>query len=69
VKSIVSIGGMSCGHCAMRVKSALEAVPGVFSANVDLASGKASVEGSTLDANMLRGAVEKAGYEAVSILP
>ncbi len=69
MKSIVSIGGMSCGHCVMRVKTALEAVPGVGSVSVDLTSGKASVEGPALDANMLRGAVEKAGYEALSILP
>jgi copper chaperone CopZ len=69
MKSVVSIEGMSCGHCVMRVKSALEAVPGVSSVSVDLTSGKASVEGTSLDANMLRGAVEKAGYEAVSILP
>jgi copper chaperone CopZ len=69
MKSVVSIEGMSCGHCVMRVKSALEAVPGVSSVSVDLTSGKASVEGTSLDANMLRGAVEKAGYQAVSILP
>jgi copper chaperone len=69
MKSVVSIEGMSCGHCVMRVKSALEAVPGVSGVSVDLTSGKASVEGPSLDANMLRQAVEKAGYEAVSILP
>jgi copper chaperone CopZ len=60
---------MSCGHCAMRVKSAIEAVSGVSSAVVDVTEGKAVVEGEGLDANMLRGAVVKAGYSVVSVLP
>jgi copper chaperone CopZ len=69
MKHIVSIEGMSCGHCAMRVKKALSELAGVRSAEVDLLAKRAEVEGEGFDANMLRGAVEKAGYEAVSILP
>jgi len=69
MKSIVTIEGMSCGHCAMRVKKALEETAGVRSATVDAVTGKAEVEGDALDANMLRRAVEKAGYKAVAILP
>ncbi|PKL23178.1 MAG: hypothetical protein CVV47_15870 [Spirochaetae bacterium HGW-Spirochaetae-3] len=69
MKTIVTIEGMSCGHCAMRVKSAIEAVSGVSSAVVDVTEGKAVVEGEGLDANMLRGAVVKAGYSVVSVLP
>ena len=69
MKKIVTIEGMSCGHCAMRVKKAIEEVPGVTLANVDVTSGKADVEGDALDANMLRGAVVKAGYQPVSVLP
>lgn len=69
MKKIISIEGMSCGHCAMRVKKALEETAGARSATVDLVSGKAEVEGPDLDPNMLRGAVAKAGYTVVSILP
>ncbi len=69
MKSIVTIEGMSCGHCAMRVKKTLEETSGVRSATVDAVTGKAEVEGDALDANMLRRAVEKAGYKAVAILP
>ncbi len=69
MKKIVTIEGMSCGHCAMRVKSAFEAIPGVRSAVVNATEGRAEVEGDELDANMLRGAVAKAGYTAVSVLP
>jgi copper chaperone CopZ len=69
VKKIVTISGMSCGHCAMRVKKSIEETAGVSSATVDLLEGKATVEGDSLDSNMLRGAVVKAGYSVVSILP
>jgi len=69
MKKIVTIEGMSCGHCVMRVRKALEETPGVSSATVNLLDGKAIIEGEALDANMLRGAVIKAGYTVVSVVP
>ncbi|HPE90298.1 MAG TPA: heavy-metal-associated domain-containing protein [Spirochaetia bacterium] len=69
MKKILTIEGMSCGHCAMRVKKALEEVAGVSSATVDVTEGKAVVEGDAPDSNMLRGAVEKAGYSVTGVLP
>lgn len=52
--------------CVARVEQALEAVPGVLKASVNLAAGSAQVrflDGST-DAQHLAGAVRQAGYEA-----
>ncbi len=69
MKKILTIEGMSCGHCAMRVKKALEEVAGVSSATVDISEGKAVVEGEASDPNMLRDAVEKAGYVVTGVLP
>ncbi|MBN2874234.1 MAG: heavy-metal-associated domain-containing protein [Spirochaetales bacterium] len=69
MKKIVTIEGMSCGSCAMRVQTAMASAPGVTSVKVALIDGKAVVEGDGIDANTLRGAVEKAGYQVVSILP
>jgi Cu+-exporting ATPase len=69
MKKMVTIEGMSCGHCAMRVKNALLEVEGVTEASVDLIEGKATVVGTGVDSNMLRGAVVKAGYTPTSILP
>jgi len=51
----------------MHVKSALEGVPGVKSAQVDLANKSAVVEGENLDDEALRAAVSDAGYEVASI--
>lgn len=60
----LKIEGMTCGHCVMGVKQALAAVPGVQgTVEVDLASGRAKVDGSA-DAAALIAAVEEEGYSA-----
>ena len=60
-----SISGMTCEHCEKRVREALEAVPGVASASVDLGSGLATVSfSSPVDDAALLAAVESAGYGA-----
>jgi Cu+-exporting ATPase len=57
------IGGMTCASCVARVERALKGVPGVRRAQVNLATGTAAVEGEgPLEADLLRAAVEKAGY-------
>jgi Cu+-exporting ATPase len=63
-KSIFPVGGMTCASCVARVEEALSSVPGVVSANVNLASEKATVEylEGTAVADMRR-AVKDAGYE------
>jgi Cu+-exporting ATPase len=63
-KSIFPVGGMTCASCVARVEEALSSVPGVISANVNLASEKATVEylEGTTAADMRR-AVQDAGYE------
>jgi Cu+-exporting ATPase len=63
-KSIFPVGGMTCASCVARVEEALSSVPGVVSANVNLASEKATVEyleGASV-ADMKR-TVKDAGYE------
>ncbi len=69
MKKIVTIEGMSCGHCVMRVKKALEGVPGVTKADVDLLKGEAVVEGEGFGGPQLEGAVNHAGYRAVKVVP
>jgi copper chaperone CopZ len=69
MKKLLKIEGMSCGHCVMHVQSALESLPGVTSAKVDLLERQALVEGETLDDQALRAAVSDAGYRVVQIIP
>jgi Cu+-exporting ATPase len=62
------IVGMTCASCSARVEKALNAVPGVNLALVNLATERASVKADrSVDAGQLLAAVEKAGYEAVRI--
>jgi len=64
---VIKVEGMMCEHCVAHVKKALETFPGV-SVAVDLASGKATVQGDNLPDNAkLAEAVEQAGYKVVGI--
>lgn len=68
MKKILTIEGMSCGHCVMHVRSALEDVAGVKSAEVDLLKKTAVVEGENLQDGPLNAAVVDAGYRISAIL-
>lgn len=59
----LQITGMTCGHCAMSVTKALQQVPGVNAAEVDLAQGTAVVHGAAASEDLIA-AVKKAGYQA-----
>ncbi len=63
----LSVGGMTCASCVMRVERALKGVPGVQDVSVNLATESARVVaqaqgGEDIDAR-LRRAVRSAGYE------
>jgi len=61
----LDIRGMTCASCVARVEKALRAVPGVEDASVNLATEKASVRATGVDASVLVAAIDKAGYEAL----
>ncbi len=65
-KLTLRITGMTCGHCQQSVEKALEKVPGVYSAVVDLRDATAEVDydDDTATLDELTRAVEKAGYAA-----
>ena len=69
MRKLLKIEGMTCGHCVMHVQSALEDVPGVKSAKVDLLERTAMVDGESLNDQALRAAVSEAGYSVSSIMP
>lgn len=60
------INGMSCASCVSRVQKALQAVPGVSQARVNLAERTALIMGSASATELVQ-AVEKAGYGAEAI--
>ncbi|NPV88411.1 heavy-metal-associated domain-containing protein [Coprothermobacteraceae bacterium] len=68
MKRTITIEGMSCNHCVMRVRSALMSIPGVTRVEVSLQDGIATIEASEpITDAQLRQAVEEAGYKVTSI--
>jgi copper chaperone len=57
----LEISGMTCGGCARSVTRAVQAVPGVVGAAVDLEAATVTVEGEAA-ADAVRQAIERAGY-------
>ncbi|AWB08491.1 heavy metal transporter (plasmid) [Azospirillum humicireducens] len=58
----LKVSGMSCGQCAQTVTKAVEALPSVERALVDLKKGQVTIEGDA-DESTIRQVIEDAGYE------
>ena len=68
MEKTVVVKGMTCEHCAGRVKNELEKIDGVLSADVSADADKAIIQlEEEVDYGILRKAVEKAGYNFVEI--
>ncbi len=57
------VEGMMCNHCRANVEKTLRQIDGVTNAEVDLASGIATVEGSASDEEIIK-AITETGYSA-----
>ena len=67
-KAVLTVEGMMCSHCQARVEKVLSEVPGVVSAAVDLEAKTATaVLSEDVAADVLRKAVEDAGYQVTAI--
>ncbi|KLO23210.1 copper chaperone CopZ [Marinitoga sp. 1197] len=65
MKKVIIIEGMTCDHCVMHVKKELEKISGLKILKVEI--GKAIIEGENLDDNLIKEAVDEAGYEVKEI--
>ena len=62
----LQVEGMTCASCVGRVEKALSKVPGVTSASVNLATGRATIETvAAVPAGVLEAAIRRAGYAAI----
>lgn len=65
--STYTVTGMTCGHCVGAVKGEVGHLPGVTDVVVDLPTGQVTVTSKVnLDDDVVRAAVEEAGYELAS---
>jgi len=59
----IKIDGMSCQHCVMRVKKALEGLGGVSGLNVTVGQAEVSFDETKLRKADIEEAIVKAGYK------
>jgi copper chaperone len=62
----LTITGMHCSHCVMKVKQALGALPGVEVRKVEIGKADLAVDEARTSADALRRAVEGAGYQVAA---
>jgi copper ion binding protein len=65
-ETTLKIEGMSCQHCVMRVKKAVDQLPGVSKAEVSVGSANITFDESRIKKEDLTKAVEKAGYKVTN---
>jgi copper chaperone len=59
----INIEGMSCQHCVMRVKKAIEGLAGISGLSVEVGSAKVTFDESKIQQADIENAVVKAGYK------
>jgi len=61
-----TVSGMTCDHCVLSVREEVSEVEGVREVDVDLASGRMTVQGEGFTDDAVRSAVAEAGYEVLT---
>lgn len=62
-KISIQIEGMSCQHCVMRVKKALDVLAGISDLTVDVGSAQMTFDESKIQQADIENAITKAGYK------
>ena len=62
----LTITGMHCSHCVMKVQRALAALPGVAVKKVEIGKADLAYDAARSGMDALRRAVQDAGYEVAA---
>ena len=62
-ETTIDIEGMSCQHCVMSVKSAIEGLVGIKVQTVEIGQAKVSFDESRVQKKDIEDAIIKAGYK------
>ncbi len=65
-ETVIKIDGMSCQHCVMRVKKALDGIAGITGSNVTVGSASIKYDETKVTLEDIASAIEKAGYKVVN---
>ncbi len=71
VEQLFVVEGMTCGGCAVAIRTAVEKLDGVVSARADHKAGRATVvyDPHAVKPDAIVGAIERLGYKVVSRQP
>lgn len=61
----IRVEGMSCQHCVMRVKKALDSLSGIINSDVQIGLVKVGFDESKVDIDAIENAITGAGYRVV----
>jgi len=61
----LKIEGMSCQHCVMSVKKAVDSLEGVSSSDVEIGSARVVYDEGRVSEEAIRDAINRAGYRVV----
>ncbi|MCL4456209.1 MAG: copper ion binding protein [Nitrospirae bacterium] len=64
-ETTIKIEGMSCQHCVMRIKKAIDALSGVSQSDVQVGSAAVKFDESRVKKEDIAAAIEKAGYKII----
>ncbi len=62
----IKIEGMSCQHCVMHVKKAVDGVEGVNSAEISIGLAKVEFDEAKTDREAVDDAINNAGYKVIA---
>lgn len=65
METIIKVEGMSCQHCVMRVKKALEGLNGIIDSDVQIGLVKVIFDESKVQINAIEKAITDAGYSVI----
>ena len=65
-ETTLTIAGMHCSHCVMKVQRALSALPGVAVKQVEIGKAELAFDAARTGEAALRKAVEDAGYQVAA---
>jgi len=61
----LKIEGMSCQHCVMSVKKAVDSIDGVSSSDVEIGSARVIYDEHSVSQDTIKDAINRAGYKVV----
>lgn len=62
-EATIKIEGMSCGHCVMRVKKAVETLTGISEADVSIGTARVKYDEARVKREDVEKVIEAAGYK------